>query len=1240
MNATFAARRTLLSWAAIAALALAPQPGNLARAATVSWTGMGVTSVWSDPLNWSPVGLPAEGSDLAFSGLRLRAISVLDQSRSFGSITFAADAGAFELHVLGESATVLDLNGTGLRNLTSGTGAARQTLVADAGSTGGTLRFSGNAGVNAGLGQSARAAEITAVGSGVSGQSGGHLLFQDRASIGSDTFDVLRAQGASAVGAAAADISFRGNALADRFSTIVLSGGSAAGALGGAVSFTGQARGAGTITVLSGAAGGAGGRVEVTGFAVLDASASLLLEGTGQPTLGAEAATSLRGDAKLIGSVQNGAGTAFGGVGGRLEFFDRATHDTRGLDPSLGIQIILSSGSSVSGAGAGSVVFHDDSAVLGTQLFIRNATAEDSGLGTVGGSTTFMDRARAGSVTIDNAGTGGSGAVGGTTRFVDQADAQAASLAMRGGTGAAAAGGSAFFGGVATAGAARLQNEGGAADDALGGSTRFTGRATAGAAAIVNGGGAALGARGGVTLFEGLSNAGQASIDNGIGLLDGASGGVTTFAGSSGAGNATISNRSSLNSLNSLAGGRGTTLFTESSSAESATIDNLGGIAAINAFTTFSQAATAGNARITNFGGRAAGAGGGDTGFVDQASAGTATLVMAGATADAALGGSSHFFGDATAAGATLDVRGAAVAGAGGGRVDFQNSASAGQAIFLVQGSQADNPGGPEGAIVRFAFTASAANASFAIGGNRFAFGRPGQVQFVDGATAADATITTLAGFDAGGRLTFEGSGSSVASAGRARIINGSRTTGTANNDDFGGATLFLARSSAGQARITNDAGPTAFGAQTVFRSDSTAADATIVNAGGHAGDSGGITFFRDTSNAGRAGIVSQAGAAGANGLTDFGNTASAARSLITLTGASAAGDVGGRVRFADASTAAQATLVAEGGSNGGAGGRIEFLHQATGGSARVVLNAGSSASADGVLDIAGVDVWVTIGSLEGGGRVNLGGRTLIVAGSAQTATTFSGVIQGSAPPVFPSLSVLGGTLTLTGANLYQGRTGIGDGVNADSGKLVAANTSGSATGSGAVLVERGGTLAGSGLIAGPVTLHSGGTIAPGDPVTLTLRDDLVWDGGGVIQLVVGADDAGSDHLVVHRLVRGDTGSFVFNLIDAGFTPGASYALLQFDELEGFAAADFSVSGLNGSLSLGDGTLGFTAAVPEPPMAALLIAGLLCIRLRGRRLAWVSGSSTASATRAGRGERPPSDHLGVATRAAPATTSA
>jgi PEP-CTERM motif len=139
------------------------------------------------------------------------------------------------------------------------------------------------------------------------------------------------------------------------------------------------------------------------------------------------------------------------------------------------------------------------------------------------------------------------------------------------------------------------------------------------------------------------------------------------------------------------------------------------------------------------------------------------------------------------------------------------------------------------------------------------------------------------------------------------------------------------------------------------------------------------------------------------------------------------------------------------------------------------------------------------------------------------------------------------------------------------------------------------------------VTLRAGGTIAPGDPVTLTLQSSLTWDGEGLIRLVLGANSAASDQLYAAALVRGSNGSFLFDLVDAGAVVGQSYDLVHFSSLVGFAANDFSSNGIDGAFSLANGTLSFTAAaVPEPATSLLLLAGALFIagvarqRLGGR----------------------------------------
>jgi hypothetical protein len=103
---------------------------------------------------------------------------------------------------------------------------------------------------------------------------------------------------------------------------------------------------------------------------------------------------------------------------------------------------------------------------------------------------------------------------------------------------------------------------------------------------------------------------------------------------------------------------------------------------------------------------------------------------------------------------------------------------------------------------------------------------------------------------------------------------------------------------------------------------------------------------------------------------------------------------------------------------------------------------------------------------------------------------------------------------------------------------------------------------------------------------------------------VLGADAAGSDHLVTPTLARGTGGTFVFELVDFGVTAGGSYDLVEYDSLSGFDVSDFSFSGVAGTFGLQGGHLQFTAAaVPEPGTGALWLLGLLGLghSCRGRR---------------------------------------
>jgi autotransporter-associated beta strand protein len=164
----------------------------------------------------------------------------------------------------------------------------------------------------------------------------------------------------------------------------------------------------------------------------------------------------------------------------------------------------------------------------------------------------------------------------------------------------------------------------------------------------------------------------------------------------------------------------------------------------------------------------------------------------------------------------------------------------------------------------------------------------------------------------------------------------------------------------------------------------------------------------------------------------------------------------------------------------------IEFRQSSEGDSAQVEVYG------NGNLDLRPHDALppMTIGSLAGDGVVFLSQHSLTI-GESGLSTTFSGVVKGNGGLVKTG----SGTLALSGSNLYLNGTTIMEGA------LTVSNTSGSATGTGAVMVNAG-TLGGSGIIAGGVTVGTGsGTgafLTPGigtnRQTTLTLQSALTFN--------------------------------------------------------------------------------------------------------------------------------------------------
>ena len=139
--------------------------------------------------------------------------------------------------------------------------------------------------------------------------------------------------------------------------------------------------------------------------------------------------------------------------------------------------------------------------------------------------------------------------------------------------------------------------------------------------------------------------------------------------------------------------------------------------------------------------------------------------------------------------------------------------------------------------------------------------------------------------------------------------------------------------------------------------------------------------------------------------------------------------------------------------------------------------------------------------------------------------------------------------MILASGNTYDGPTAV------NAGTLVVNNTTGSATGSGEVTVATGSLLTGTGKIAGPVTVQSGATLAPGVSVgTLVISNTLTLAGNTVMEV---SKTAG---VITNDLVRGMTyltygGTLFVNLSGEALAVGDSIKLFDADSYTGEFAA-------------------------------------------------------------------------------------
>ena len=204
--------------------------------------------------------------------------------------------------------------------------------------------------------------------------------------------------------------------------------------------------------------------------------------------------------------------------------------------------------------------------------------------------------------------------------------------------------------------------------------------------------------------------------------------------------------------------------------------------------------------------------------------------------------------------------------------------------------------------------------------------------------------------------------------------------------------------------------------------------------------------------------------------------------------------------------------------------------------------------------------------------------------GAKNTTNTYAGIIADAG--VTSLIKIGTGTLMLTGTNnTYSGGTTISGGT------LLVNNTDGSATGSGSVTVASGGTLGGTGIISGAVTVNSGGALAPGNPLgILTISNNLTLAAGSTTYVQVGHSPLTNNAVKVSgTLTEGGTLN-VTNIAAAAFTAGDSFKLFNAANYSG-SFAGFVLPPLTGNLAWNTNTLKSSGTLSVVALTSPAIGG-------------------------------------------------
>lgn len=238
-----------------------------------------------------------------------------------------------------------------------------------------------------------------------------------------------------------------------------------------------------------------------------------------------------------------------------------------------------------------------------------------------------------------------------------------------------------------------------------------------------------------------------------------------------------------------------------------------------------------------------------------------------------------------------------------------------------------------------------------------------------------------------------------------------------------------------------------------------------------------------------------------------------------------------------------------------------------------------------------------TIGSLAGGGTSGgnvVLGTAILTTGGDNTSTQYDGVISGSGNVV----KMGGGVWKVGGANAYTGSTTINAGTMVVNGALA----------SSIVSVNVGGTLGGSGILAGDISVA--GTLSPGDTVgTLTLTGDLSFASGSAINFELGAVKDLIAFTGSGQVLSSNGPISLSYVLGSGFVAGQSYTLFDWSGSVGFNASGFNIANLSGAAEgyeavyslMGSSVVVMFTAVPEPSAYMLFGLGVVLVAVNARR---------------------------------------